>query len=174
MLVSCNTDVYLLKLDVNEPSLQIFRSEPRRSPAYCMSANSISEKAAKVAIYDEDGVEIIEIDMSSEKIFTHMRGDTVSRTGGKVAWINDRYILITDKMGIVSIVDTQNPSSVWLKAIERYNIGDIPYSICRNPEKPNSLLIGSMLGAIYRFDLDDLLKMQNRRCIEIAPFDPYA
>lgn len=157
-MISCSTDVYLLKLDVSDTSLQIVRSEPRRSPAYCMSAFRSSDKSAKVAIYDEDGIEVIEIDMTSEKVFTHLLGDTVCRTGGKVAWVNERYLLVTDKMGIFSIVDTQNPSSAWLKTIRRYVINDIPYSICRSPEKPNSLLIGSMLGAIYEFDLDVCLE----------------
>lgn len=149
--------MYLLKLDVVEPALQIFRSEPRRSPAYCMSAYPISDNVAKVAIYDEDGIEIIEINMASEKVLTHVSGDTSGRTGGKVAWINERYILVTDKKGVITIVDTQDPTSVWLKTVQQYKIADIPYSICRNPEKSDSLLIGSMLGAIYQFDLDSLL-----------------
>jgi len=153
LLLSCDTDIYLLKVNYEEPSLSIFRSEPRRSRSFDMSPRQVSENICNVAVYDEDGVELICVDRSSENVFIrHLRGEKASRSGGKVAWLDDKNLIITEKNGCISVLDTDAPNSIWIETVHNFCIPDLPYSICRNPEQDRSMLISSMLGAIYRLD----------------------
>lgn len=150
LMLSCETDIYLLRIPADELGLHIFRSEPRRSRAYHLASYSVSPSAAQVAIYDEDGIEVFLVDLEGETVFKHQRGDTQGRSGGKVAWLDERHLLVTDKMGVISVLDTADPNSIWLTTLWQHRLPDIPYSLCKDPERPNSMLIGTMLGAIYR------------------------
>lgn len=153
IVVSCETDIYLLKVHYSDFSCSIFRSEPRRSPAYHMSSRKSVDGSIKLAIVDEDGLEIIMVDLESDTIFKHHRGGTRSFMGSKVHWLTDRLVIVTDKVGNISLVDTEATDTIWLKTIDLHKLQDIPYSICCNPAHENSVLIGTMLGGIVQLDL---------------------
>lgn len=153
LLLSCNTDLYLLRLRVDEPSIQILKSDPRRSPAYHLYPRQTKDGLVRVAVYDEDGVEVIQIDPAPESpeacVIKHLRGDCLPRMGGKVIWLDDERLLVTDKTGLVTVMNTEGVN--YMELVEGIRIHDIPYSVCPDPESPGAgVLISTMLGAIYR------------------------
>lgn len=149
-MVGCDKEIFILRINYEEGSLNIVRSEPRRYRVHDIVARKTDDGRTLIAVCDElDGIEIVEYDRSLATLIKHLRGDSFSRKASKLCWINDQFLLATDKRGLISVVDIDSPNSNWLETVFDFALHDIPYGCCANPYKENSILVGSMLGAIY-------------------------
>lgn len=154
LLIGCDKEIFILQLNYDDSSLSIIRSEPRRYRVHDIASKITSDGRFLIAICDEkDHVELLQYDSSFGSSIVHVRGDAFGRLASKLCWFDDdRHLVVTDKRGLISVIDIQSEGSSWIETVFELPINDIPYGCCPNPLKKGSVLVGTMLGGIYQID----------------------